>query len=166
MQLVAIGRFITYALTSGVLVMSIVLFVITRQNAARVGIDAVILIGVGIMVGIGCLIASFVVPGTLRTAAIERYRTALGDSNSLAKIGSTIAVDQPLECEPLRLAQAYTNSTLVGQAILEGGSMTNLLLMLVDGSVVVHLTIAGVMMSVLWSRKPSIDRWIAWTLEN
>jgi hypothetical protein len=151
------GRLITFVLVTGVIVLSVVMFVISAQSPAT---DGVVMSAIGIAVAVSCWLASVIVPQGMKRFAKNEYEPLAGD---LDRETAAIPIDQPLQGQQLKFAEAWATSTLVGQAMLEAGCVINLVLMLIGGQTRIHLAVTAILLIVLLMRVPTLAKWDAWT---
>lgn len=167
------GQIITLALGKGVLIIALILGVMMmdgeKQNA---NLELLLAMGGGLFVVL--LVGSFLVPRLLRSAATTRLRShpevvAIRESSTTDPTlrDPTLSrsrhqwvqweARQPVP-EPLRpfLVEQQT-STLVGQAMLEGSAVVNLVFALIDGSWL-HFVFVFFALVALVSMIPTVEK--------
>lgn len=144
-QHVRVGMIITFALVQGVIIIAAIFWLMSDGDAeqaaadrrvAEGSIDQVMFI-VGLVATSVSAILAFVMVKTMRAAAITKFR-ASGETIELP-----IRADTKLQGSAAALLSASYAWTLVGQALLEGAAVMNLVLMYLDGNML-HLGLAAI----------------------
>ena len=156
------GQILTFVLIqSTVLVACIFLFMTLREQQAEVprpipgedaaGDEDIVLPIAGTVLTLGAAIASLVVPVMQRKAAAARY-LALGE-----RVRLPIDPDAILTPGLTQYVAVWQSSALVGQAMLEGAAIMNLVLMHIDGHRL-HLAFAGACIIGITLHTPFVGR--------
>ena len=152
------GQIITFALVQGVIVIGAVMAFLSWQgpaNQAPAGAPAVgddlILLAVGIIMAVGSWIAAIIVPGVIRRNAADQL------SESADKAVGRMSIDALPPYSLQKFLGASQSATLVGQAVLEGAAVANLILMFVDGNWI-HLLLAVVCVIGIAFQVPTTEK--------
>ncbi len=156
------GQILTFVLIqSTVLVACIFLFMTLREQQAEVprpipgedaaGDEDIVLPIAGTVLTLGAAIASLVAPVMQRKAAAARY-LALGE-----RVRLPIDPDAILTPGLTQYVAVWQSSALVGQAMLEGAAIMNLVLMHIDGHRL-HLAFAGACIIGITLHTPFVGR--------
>lgn len=145
------GQVITFALIQGLVCIGAILLYLTWAGNAPDS-SPLWIAGLGIAAAIVSWIAAAFIPATLRRQATRQLQsTAL-------QIDLPASDDATLAAALQRFVAAQQTATLVGQALLEGGAMINLVLMLIDHRIILHLTMVLAAIIGIAFMTPTIDR--------
>ena len=163
-----IGQMITFALTQGIIVIAgVFLFITVREDQEVAAPQVYMMIGAGAFAM--SLVAGFLVPSLIRSQAMTQFRRAeevvqmrsssvMGDPNSqLRDEWIQWEADKSLPLPLNRLLAANQTSTLVGQAVLEGAAIINLVFFLLNGTFL-HLILAAMCIVGILSMVPTVSR--------
>jgi hypothetical protein len=159
---VRIGMIITFALVQGLVIMTaIILFVsqgdapIPADNAGAMppaGGDWV-LPGIGLVACIGACFASFFVVTMMKRVATGKFRSEAPPKTQPLNLASEKALPRPVA----QLLGASQTWTIVGQAILEGAAVINVVLMLIDHNYI-HLAAIGILIAGIVIQLPTVSK--------
>ena len=156
---IRVGQIITLGMIMGLLVMGVIMACFTLgseppnpaadQVAASGG--GYLIPAVGFFLGVTSWIIAAVLPTIIRRNGVGQYQRS-GDKIELPIEGGTPIGNMTL------LVGTFITSTLVGQAILEGGAIANLVLMMVDQQPLIHVPLAMVSVVGLLLLLPTVDK--------
>ena len=130
------GQVVTFALIVGIVFISVTLLVLTLSENRQAD-PSIMLPAIGATVGVVTWIVALVLPEMLRSQAGSKLAARVDPLDRQA------ANDETLEPSLREFATTQNSATLIGQAVLEGGAVTNLILMFMDGWLVLHLSFAA-----------------------
>lgn len=129
------GQIITFAMVQGVVVIAVLFAFMARDTKPD---DDMLMPVIGIAVAIVALGIATVIPMLIIRGAIENYRGSADEPNSPS-------IDTELGPAVSTLVARRQTATLVSQAALDGAATANLVLMLLDGHLLLHGVITGVL---------------------
>ncbi|QDT09934.1 hypothetical protein [Planctomycetes bacterium K23_9] len=165
---VRIGMIITFALVQGVVFATgIMLFLMLNGDdgvaagaqpaaAQPAGAGDLVLPGLGIAIGVGACVAALVVGGMMKRISINHFRAQLSAAG-IKQVDHT-ATQFPPQVD--QLINASRARTIVGQAILEGAAMLNVILMFLDDNLI-HLVPIGVLIAGIVMLLPTVGKKLA-----
>ena len=156
---VRVGQIITFALVQGVIVVAAVMTYLAFGNrevdqqladaqdaadffAMPSSADDWLLPALGIAVAVGAAVVALVVPNLMRRSGIIDFR-ATGTS-----LDVPVDPKQSLPWPASKLMGTYLTSKIVGEAVLEGAAMLNLVLLMLDQSVLHYVPIAALLAGI------------------
>jgi hypothetical protein len=153
----ATGTLITFALISGVVMISAVMtFMILSnppedQSLLRVDGDAMLFLGIGYVAFLGGALAAVILRSQLKGRAIEKLRA------SHEPLPRPLEGDSPLPQSGQSFLGEVATFTLIGQAVLEGPAIINAIFMLMENNFAHAIPIV---IAILWiaAQIPTVDK--------
>lgn len=142
------GQVITFALIIGIALTAAIMFVLTVGEDSPTD-SSFLLPAVGASAGMVSWLVALVLPDRLRRQA---------GSKLASNVDRQVVDDDAREQSQKEFAVAQNRSTLIGQAVLEGGAMINLVLMFLDHWLVIHLSFAAAAIIGIASMTPTATR--------
>ncbi len=152
------GLIITFALVQGIVFVALVMLYLVlggnEEQAAQAdggGTNDLIMLGIGLFVTLIACAAAVLVPMALRRQAIEKFQSS-GEQVELP-----LYVDASLTPAAQQLVGASLSWTIVGQAVLEGAAMLNLVLMVVDSNLL-HVALSAICVIGIVLQTPTVGK--------
>lgn len=155
------GQIITFALVQGVLVITAILFLFIKGEAAAVNPAApnaptagggdLVLPGIGIVAAVGACVIAFALRTMLRRTSINKYRKTETKPQEIA------SQDASLTPAMRQLMKDSQVGTLIGQVILEGAAVMNAILMVVDDNII-HLVPIAILVAGIVIQLPTVGK--------
>jgi hypothetical protein len=152
------GLIITFAMIQGLVFMGAILLYLSMNGiAANDSLNWLPALGVA------AAVASWFAAGGITTVMRRQAVFQLRPAHSVIRIPERD--DAPLSTAAKQFVSRQQTASLVGQALLEGGAMINLILMLIDHSLLLHLVMAVVAIVGIGMLAPTADK-LRRSLEN
>lgn len=144
------GMFITFGLAQGLIATAALMLFVLGIDGEPDEDPLFLYIGGG--AAILMISTAILLPLLLRAKAVHDYRS------SNEKMQPPIDIDRTPNRAASRLLGVYRGSTITSQACLEGAGIVNLVLMMLDNQMMIHLAIVGICLMGIIVQLPTAQR--------